>query len=164
MVKTRIAVCAAIAVAVMLVLGSVPAKGAQKPANIFIIINENPSWEIRVADPRGPDICRPGQNHEICQGQRMFRWNVNGRKLAADERVVIKAIANVSPDCFGDPSTLDEFIIEGPTEFRADSGTPTCVGDKHGILWPYDITFEKKDSNTNTWNLIVAADPRGIVH
>lgn len=158
MVKTRIAVCAAMAFAVMVATGSVPCEAQPNPVDVLIQITEAPpgTWTIQIVDPKGPDICRPSVSLPICQGDQIT-WKVTGKPLAQGEEVIIRQASVATVDCFA----TDQWTITGPAN-SVSSGPITCSisaqVSKYGILWPYDVEFWKDGAKK------AETDPRGIVH
>lgn len=182
MVKTRMAMCATVALMVMCVLGSVyctaeqseaPAEAADtrvnrsafqpEPQSLYVMVKilihstGNNTWTIKEVAPKGPDICN-GMKWATCDGTQ-FLWVVIGHKLEEGERVVIKK-ASGSPSCF----EWDEWVIEGPNNSAVFSGPSNCVStpeqEKYGVFWPYDVEFYLAESSEPA----ATTDPRGIVH
>lgn len=166
MIKTRIAVCSVVAFVGMLALSPGPSEA--NPAYVYVILKKMPSWELKVVDPKGPDICRSGVSFPICDDQDSITWvlTITGpppHELEENQRVRIVEIEGQADDCFGGDGP-DSWIIEGPDENTAESGHPVCEGEKYGILWPYDIVFEQYNEDTERWDEVTRIDPRGIVH
>lgn len=165
--RTRMMVCVAMAVAVMLVLGTAQARADDFEVKIQITQPGGPGekWRIETLPPKGPDLCRLSVDLPICKESgktyTQIKWVLIGSySPTGQERVVIRQADVAAYDCF---QQTEWTITE--QQLTANSGPVVCdipdAVSKYGVLWPYDVQLwlegdaDKPTSET---------DPRGIMH